>query len=47
MENVKRVCIICGHVHDDVLEGDWDTLPETFACPECGCGKDDYDNIIG
>ena len=44
MENEikNHVCIICGHVHDDEAEGHWDTLPDDFLCPECGCGKIDY-----
>jgi rubredoxin-NAD+ reductase len=36
------VCIVCGHVHDEELEGNWDQLPEDFLCPECGVGKEDY-----
>ena len=24
-------------------EGKWDELPENFECPECGCGKEDYE----
>ena len=36
------VCIVCGHIHDEELEGNWDQLPEDFLCPECGVGKEDY-----
>ena len=25
------------------LEGAWNTLPDDFMCPECGCGKEDYE----
>ena len=39
---MEHVCIICGHVHDEELEGAWDTLPEDFPCPECGGFKEDY-----
>ena len=39
---MDHVCIICGHVHDEELEGAWDTLPEDFPCPECGGFKEDY-----
>ena len=39
----KHVCVVCGHVHDEVLEGAWHTLSEDFVCPECGCGKEDYE----
>ena len=36
-------CIVCGHVHDESVEGKWETLPDDFECPECGCGKEDYE----
>lgn len=46
---MKYVCDVCGYVYDEEL-GDpengiepgtpWDELPEDFACPLCGVGKD-------
>ena len=39
----KHVCVICGHVHDEEVEGKWVDLPADFLCPECGCGKEDYE----
>ena len=46
---MKYVCDACGYVYDEEL-GDpengiepgtpWDELPEDFACPLCGVGKD-------
>ena len=46
---MKYVCEICGYVYDEA-DGDpdngiapgtaWDELPEDFACPLCGIGKD-------
>ena len=39
---MDHVCIVCGHVHDEELEGKWDDLPEDFLCPECGVDKNDY-----
>ena len=36
------VCVVCGHEHDEAVEGRWDDLPEDFTCPECGVGKDEY-----
>ncbi len=42
---VTYVCIICGHVHDPLTEGDWDVLTDDFECPECGCGKEDYELV--
>jgi rubredoxin len=40
-----HVCVVCGHEHDEALEGVWNELPEDFVCPECGCGKEDYEVI--
>jgi rubredoxin len=39
---MEHVCVICGHVHNEELEGKWDDLPEDFPCPECGGFKQDY-----
>ena len=39
---MDHVCIVCGHVHDEELEGAWTELSEDFVCPECGVGKEDY-----
>jgi rubredoxin len=39
---MEHVCIICGHVHNEELEGKWDELPDDFPCPECGGFKEDY-----
>lgn len=41
----QHVCIICGHVHDEATEGKWEDLPVDFECPECGCGKEDYETV--
>lgn len=47
----KYVCNVCGWVYDEAI-GDvdngiaagttFDELPEDFACPLCGVGKDDF-----
>jgi len=42
---LAHVCVICGHVHNEELEGKWDDLPEDFPCPECGGFKSDYEEI--
>lgn len=39
----KYVCVVCGHEHNEELEGAWDELPADFSCPECGVGKEDYE----
>jgi rubredoxin len=45
MSSVEHVCVVCGHIHDEEVEGDWDSLSEDFTCPECGCGKDEYETV--
>ena len=40
-----HVCVVCGHEHDEATEGLWNELPEDFTCPECGCGKEEYEVI--
>jgi rubredoxin len=42
---MEHVCVVCGHIHDEQLEGEWNSLPEDFICPECGVGKEDYETI--
>ena len=37
------VCVVCGHVHDELTEGKWEDLPEAFLCPECGVDKSGYE----
>ena len=39
---MDQVCVVCGHVHNETIEGKWEDLPTDFLCPECGCGKEDY-----
>ena len=42
---MEHICVICGHVHDEATECKWDELSEDFLCPECGCGKDEYETL--
>lgn len=41
----RMQCVICGHRHNEETEGAWETLPDDFTCPECGCGKSDYEVV--
>lgn len=41
--NEAHYCVVCGHVHDEDLEGAWHELPDDFVCPECGVGKNEYE----
>jgi len=48
---MKYVCGVCGYVYDEAA-GDpdsgiqpgtlWNDLPDDFACPFCGVGKDEF-----
>lgn len=33
------VCVVCSHT---MSVEDWESLPDTVGCPECGVHKDDY-----
>jgi rubredoxin len=47
----KYVCNVCGYIYDPQV-GDpnngikpgtpFEQLPDTWVCPECGAGKDDF-----
>jgi len=47
----KYVCNVCGYVYDPA-QGDpdhgvpagtpFEKLPDTWVCPECGVGKDEF-----
>ena len=48
------VCIVCGWVYDEEAgapdEGispgtRWDDIPDYWVCPDCGCGKDDFEMV--
>ncbi len=39
--NEKWVCTVCNHVHDG--ETPFEDLPEDYACPICGVGKDMFE----
>ena len=49
---MKYVCSVCGWEYDEEVgypeEGiepgtKWEDLPDDFACPLCGVGKDDFE----
>ncbi|MBR1983296.1 MAG: rubredoxin [Clostridia bacterium] len=40
---MKYVCDVCGYVYDEEVEGTpFSELPEDYACPLCGVGKDQF-----
>jgi rubredoxin len=47
-------CIICGFIYDEAKglpeEGiaagtPWESVPETWQCPDCGVGKTDFEMV--
>ena len=48
---MKYICNVCGYVYDEAV-GDpdsgiaagtkWADIPETWVCPVCGVGKDQF-----
>ena len=42
---MKYVCKVCGYEYDEVAEGvKFDELPDDYACPLCGVGKDEFES---
>ncbi len=47
----RYICEVCGYVYDESV-GDpdngvaagttWDNMPDDYACPLCGVGKDQF-----
>ena len=43
---MKHKCTICGYIYDDeVEETKFEDLPDDWACPLCGVGKDMFEKI--
>ena len=45
---MKYICSICGYEYDEADNGiapgtKWEDLPDDFACPLCGVGKDQFE----
>lgn len=50
----KYLCLVCGYVYDEAL-GEasagiapgtkWADVPEDFLCPECGVGKEQFEEV--
>jgi rubredoxin len=39
---MEYVCTVCGHVHNEETDGKFEDLPKYYNCPECGCGKEEF-----
>ena len=51
---MKFECTLCGWIYDEVVgvpESDiapgtkWEDVPDDFACPLCGAGKDQFSKV--
>lgn len=43
---MKYVCTVCGYEYDESVEGvAFSELPEDYACPLCGVGKDEFEVV--
>ncbi|HKL50951.1 MAG TPA: rubredoxin [Wenzhouxiangellaceae bacterium] len=50
----KWMCVVCGWIYDEEM-GDpdsglapgtrWDEVPESWVCPDCGAGKEDFEMV--
>ena len=50
----KWLCVVCGWIYDEET-GDpdsglapgtrWDDVPESWVCPDCGAGKEDFEMV--
>ena len=44
---MKSVCIACGYVYDEKVEGvKFEDLPDDWTCPMCGVGKDMFQKVV-
>ena len=41
----QYVCAVCGHIHDEAVDGKLSDLPKYANCTECGCGVEEYQLI--
>lgn len=44
-EDKQFVCDVCGHIHDEKVDGKFDDLPKFYNCPECGSAKEEFKPI--
>lgn len=48
------MCVVCGWIYDEskgweedgIAPGTkWEDIPDTWTCPDCGVGKEDFEMI--
>jgi len=44
---IKMICKVCGYIYDPAENGGiaFADLPETWTCPVCGVGKDEFEEV--
>ncbi len=44
---MKFKCIVCGYIYDPAENDgvEFKALPEDWVCPECGVGKDQFEEF--
>ena len=43
---MKYKCTVCGYIYDEEKEGvKFEELPDDWACPLCGVGKDMFEKV--
>ena len=51
----KYECLVCGYVYDEakgipedgIVPGTkWEDIPEEWACPVCGVGKESFEKLV-
>ncbi len=45
MEHKTYQCTVCEHVYEPEVDGPWEELPKYWNCPECGCAKEEYQEV--
>ena len=54
MKFLKYECLICGYIYNEeqgmpeagIPPGtSWNDVPEDWACPDCGVGKEDFEMV--
>lgn len=54
-EMKKLQCVVCGFIYDEAAglpdEGiapgtRWEDIPESWACPDCGVAKADFEMVV-
>jgi len=45
----KYECTVCGYIYDPAENNNvlFENLPNDWVCPECGVGKDQFEEVKG